>query len=438
VTPVDVGGTVTGTPALGPDGLLHVPAIAGGTFLVRVRADGTRASTVPLPIEGGDAVAGPDGAVHLSVPRGYLRVGADGQVRPLLRNVVGDAVVLGRPGESVAFGGDLLSVGTGGQGAGAFDLDERAVPLVDAASEGAPGPDGRVTIAVTVSGTGTPPSGTVSVVELRCCDGEAAQAVTIGSAALDAAGRARVTVTATDGAVGFWVDYPGDRTHAGTTSIQVPYLDPGGEVGRYVNQAYVDLLGRTPEQAGFDYWSVQLLDGAPRTAVAHALVISTEHRQRLVERLFRDHLDREADPAGRDAFVADLARGATIDQVRASILGSREFFVRAGDGTVAGFVEALYGEVLGRTADAAGRAYWSAQIAAGVSLPTVASALLASEEADERLVDRHFQDLLRRPVDPGGRAYWAGLLQGGFREERLVAELIGSDEYHRAAVAGRS
>ena len=59
-------------------------------------------------------------------------------------------------------------------------------------TEGAPGPDGRVSIAVTVSGAGAPPSGTVSVVELRCCDGEAAQAVTIGSAALDAAGRTAV------------------------------------------------------------------------------------------------------------------------------------------------------------------------------------------------------------------------------------------------------
>ena len=457
VTTVPVGGAIPGPLpglVLGSDGLLWVHVVRpDGPVIARVRADGSIASTVPLPEHGpvppSFGVVGPDGAAYFGVARGFLRVSTDGQVRLVLKT--GKTRPTDGPGESVVFAGrihHLVRFGCcyGGydygdwREPGRLDLDGRAFPVVTGRALGPVVPEGSVTIEVQVAGDRGTPGGTVTVVDHTYFTHHGFGGdsyAPVATADLDAGGRARVTVPVSRFSVGFHVDYPGSSTYHGTTSLDVRYQrDTRSETERYVSHVYRDLLRREPEPAGMQYWTATLNRGTPRTAVAHALAISTEHRERFVDGLFRRYLGRDADRAGRDSFVADLARGATMNQIRASILGSQEYFVRRGGGTVDGFISALYQQVLDRQPDAQGRAFWRTELARGVSKPTVASALLASQEAQRRLVDGHFQDLLRRGVDSGGRDHWVSLLQRGFREERLIADLIGSQEYYGRAVAG--
>lgn len=273
--------------------------------------------------------------------------------------------------------------------------------------------------------------------------------VELGSAPVDTDGTATLTVELSDRQTGdeeIRASYTGDATFAGSASppatVDIYYDD----VRTYITQVYEDLLARQPEKAGLEYWVGQLGSGAPRTAVAHALAISSEHDERIVERLFQDYLRRTPERAGRDAFVADLLAGATINQVRASIIGSQEYFDRIGGGTIDGFIDAAYDDVLGRAPETAGRNYWRNQLTSGVSKPTMASALVHSREAFEDLVTSDYQRFLRRAVEPcppssgcvqtHALEYWTDLLVQGFPEQRFIAELIGSDEYYGAAVSG--
>jgi hypothetical protein len=65
---------------------------------------------------------------------------------------------------------------------------------------------------------------------------------------------------------------------------------------------------------------------------------------------------------GEAGFVQALGSGTTIEQVKALMLGSPEYFQRAGSTNLA-FLQALYHAVLNRALDPAGQSGWSAALA---------------------------------------------------------------------------
>ena len=62
------------------------------------------------------------------------------------------------------------------------------------------------------------------------------------------------------------------------------------------------------------------------------------------------------------------------------MLGSDEFFAGHGHGTAAGFLQALYTDLLGRTLDQAGWNYWANLVGQGAARSQVAGAILNSTE----------------------------------------------------------
>lgn len=84
-------------------------------------------------------------------------------------------------------------------------------------------------------------------------------------------------------------------------------------------------------------------------------------------------------------------------------------------------------DVLHRPADAAGLAYWSAQLDRGVSPAAVVQGILESPECAAQAVQECYQQCLGRPADPAGMAWLGGLAA---RNPVLAqAELYGSAEY---------
>jgi hypothetical protein len=124
-----------------------------------------------------------------------------------------------------------------------------------------------------------------------------------------------------------------------------------------------------------------------------------------------------------------LAAGGTVEQARAAILGSAEYFLNRAGGTNDSFLASIYQDVLGRSVDPSGQANWSAQLAAGIPRTAVAMAIVSSAEAGQGLVQGYYRQFLHRDADSTGLNSFVAALQHGVRDEQIIAILVGSDEY---------
>ncbi len=207
---------------------------------------------------------------------------------------------------------------------------------------------------------------------------------------------------------------------------QVTPLDAATE--RFLNQAYKDLLHRAVDPTGLAGWAQALVGGTSRTDVARALVASTEYRGNAVNDLYATILGRSADAAGRAAWVNFLAQGHSVEEAKVAFLASGEFFARAG-GSVGGFLQALYQNVLGRGVDAAGAQNWGRLLAQGTPRGDVIRAVVSSAEAATRTVQSIYATYLHRPADAAGLRVFVTALQQGRPSDEVRAQAVGSAEY---------
>jgi hypothetical protein len=98
--------------------------------------------------------------------------------------------------------------------------------------------------------------------------------------------------------------------------------------GDFLTAVYRDVLGRSVDSLGQQYWSDLLAQGVSRTQVALQILQSTECRQDLVQTDFQALLGRSADSLGMSYFVGQLQSGKTQQDVIAGILGSTEYYQR--------------------------------------------------------------------------------------------------------------
>ena len=111
-------------------------------------------------------------------------------------------------------------------------------------------------------------------------------------------------------------------------------------------------------------------------------------------------------------------------------LTSQEYLARAGG--VEAFVGSVYRDVLGRTLDAAGRAYWVGGAQAGRFTPAdVARGVLTSDEEALNLVGRYYASYLRRSLDAAGAEFWLSELRRDQSPTVAAELLLASDEYFR-------
>ncbi len=97
----------------------------------------------------------------------------------------------------------------------------------------------------------------------------------------------------------------------------------------------------------------------------------------------------------------------------------------------------LYVAVFDRLPDDTGRDYWVDQYVAGVALPSIASAFMASPEwletygvvDDTQFVELMYDNVLKRVPDDGGRDYWRSLLTGGLTRTTMLLGFSESPEF---------
>ena len=147
-------------------------------------------------------------------------------------------------------------------------------------------------------------------------------------------------------------------------------------------------------------------------------------------RLYQAAFGRAPDAAGLAYWVGVLQGGTSLDGIAAGFLVSAEFQARYGSLDDAGFVNALYRNVLGRAADAAGSAYWTATLASGTTraevlanfsestenksdtAPLLAKGLWAPDENAAAAARLYYATLDRAP-DAAGSTYWTRQIESG-------------------------
>lgn len=216
--------------------------------------------------------------------------------------------------------------------------------------------------------------------------------------------------------------------------------------GQFVELLYNNVLERSSDAAGLASWVDRLVSGSSRSDVVLGFSESAELKNATqtastqfatrhseadwtdeVYRLYGASLGREPDMAGLRAWSARLADGLDPDKVAAGFTNSPEFAVRFGAPGDGAFVDLLYGNVLGRAADAAGRDGWVAQLAGG----TERSALLNGFANSPEYI-KTTEDALEGFMRAGGTDDW---LSGGGGSNRLAGG-AGADVFAFSAAQG--
>ncbi|MGH7139006.1 MAG: DUF4214 domain-containing protein, partial [Pirellulales bacterium] len=198
----------------------------------------------------------------------------------------------------------------------------------------------------------------------------------------------------------------------------------------YVAEAYGDVLRREVDSEGLRVWASALDAGLPRLALANALVNSPEYLTNFViGPAYSRYLGRAADSNGLQFWISKMQNGLTDAMLVAGFASSPEFFANAG-GTNAGYVTALYKNVLGRSPDAGGQMFWENKLNAGASRYSVALQFATSGEDFTDVVINDYELLLgRAPTALELNTSASALAQGTLTDEALIANIVATDEY---------
>jgi uncharacterized delta-60 repeat protein len=220
-----------------------------------------------------------------------------------------------------------------------------------------------------------------------------------------------------------------------STATMVLVSDAGSAA--FLNRAYLDLVGATVDSGSAHSWSVAFAAGVPRATFIQEVTQGAAYGSYTVQDLYQDILGRTPSPAEINGWIPTYtADPYAVEDISAALLGSTEFFNDSYQ-TNAGFLSALYVDVLGRSIDTGGLASWSQLLAGGVSRQQVALDLLRSPEADAHWVNWAYTNYLHRTADSGGETNFVNALQQGAPYLSVISDLMGSDEYFNDVLGGR-
>ncbi|HAS11789.1 MAG TPA: hypothetical protein DCS55_14935 [Acidimicrobiaceae bacterium] len=201
---------------------------------------------------------------------------------------------------------------------------------------------------------------------------------------------------------------------------------PATPEARVIKSLYELFLGRTPNVLEQQHWT-RVMRSKDVTALTTALAVSDEWAGTRVNELYRTVLGRSADAGGRAHWVKAIASGGRLKAVAAALYGSDEHFERNGR-SPRRFVEALYEDILGRAGDENGIWYWQVRLAQGLSRESVAASFYASAESRQDRVVSLYREILGRYPDGAGLRFWTERLMS-MDDVDLASSLAASSEF---------
>lgn len=215
------------------------------------------------------------------------------------------------------------------------------------------------------------------------------------------------------------------KGNAGDTST--PLAGNGPSNDRWINQIYIDLLGRPADAASLATLGGLLTGGTPLSTVASSVLTSTEYRTRVLTTFYATFLRRTPSAAEISFWLPTFGASLTDEQIEAQITASPEYFALAG-GTNAGWINRIYNDVLGRAPSASESSTFAALLGSS-SRTTVGLAILNSNEAVTRRVQQYYPRFLRRAATPSETSALVSAITGGSSDEQVIALIVGADEY---------
>ncbi len=202
--------------------------------------------------------------------------------------------------------------------------------------------------------------------------------------------------------------------------------------GAVVRLVYMELLGRCPDQAGFDYWVDRLDDGTSAEAFAKAIARTPEAVGKVVDDAYDTMLGRTPDAAGRAFWVKRLQASGRYDALLADLGASGEFWSKAGS-TNTGFVTRVYERLLNRAPDQGGLDHWVGRLEDGTSRRALILTLANLNEPLGRLVALSYDEILSRAPNATERTSGIAHLRSTGDRSALYAQLMGRSEFDERA-----
>lgn len=204
----------------------------------------------------------------------------------------------------------------------------------------------------------------------------------------------------------------------------------------FVVQQYADFLSREPTSEELNDWTRKLETGTQPMAMIETIARSPEFEGTVapVVRLYRAHFLRAPDFSGLTHWAGVARGGVSVPKISEEFVLSDEFTQRYGALSDEAYVNQVYTNVLGRPADASGKAYWISELQRGVTRGEVMVAFSDSVEyrnANNSLVlaTMLYVGLLGRVPEADGLRYWMGEIDRGASYQAIVDSFFRSDEY---------
>lgn len=184
----------------------------------------------------------------------------------------------------------------------------------------------------------------------------------------------------------------------------------------------------------------------PREQVLNAIINSPEYRQHLVNAVYQSFLHRSAGPQAVSYWSNQIAAGAGFDGLLIGVVGSHEYYANAG-GTPSGFVQALYHDLLGRSAATDAVSYWTDRLnsldhgqdaGSNASAPArqmLVSEFLATPEAQQLLASNTTNSALAAATGNGYDNFSNLFYEGGLNtqaQNQFFAQFEGNPAYNTA------
>jgi hypothetical protein len=131
----------------------------------------------------------------------------------------------------------------------------------------------------------------------------------------------------------------------------------GGTPQGWVDAMYQDLLNRTPDAAGEQFWVKTIAAGTPRDTVALGFATSPEREAVIVQGDYQKFLGRSAIAPEVNFWVSSFTTGVTNEQIIAGFVSSPEFYQQQ-NSNAHDWLASVYREILNRKPDQTGLSAW--------------------------------------------------------------------------------
>lgn len=191
----------------------------------------------------------------------------------------------------------------------------------------------------------------------------------------------------------------------------IPSMDPNAN---YISSLYQNLLGRAPEEEGFQYWQDQLDQGNLSQGDIFREFAGSNEFQNLYQTdptkaiglLYQEALGRTPEQSGLQYWQQQAQQGTTLPSMVQNFLQSQE-------GQTVSNISRVYQDYTGNVPTNNQLSTAGQILAVGGNMNDVRNYVANSPDANKYYVNQTYQELMGRDPDPEGLKYWTDQLSSG-------------------------